>query len=132
MVLMALKGHEFVNRSDDLRIARPDAQLRSPREIARLVGDGASFVRHHLRPWYGLRVHKAWYREVSRPERAGDRPDVGANFADANGIVDVPNELNAPPIGERIELMGRCVLVDAHRLLPAFLQSCEGAILRGG
>lgn len=60
-----------------------------------------------------------------------DVPQMGANRLDADGIVPVPLKLDAPAIGQVIELVDRRILIDAHGGLAALLHGGEAGVLGG-
>ena len=54
-----------------------------------------------------------------------DQPQVRADLRYANGIVHIPQQLDATSVGERIEGVGRRSLVHTHRHLASLLHGRE-------
>ena len=77
----------------------------------------------------GLHVNERRRREIPILEGCGNVANVGPNCRNADAVVLVVLQLDATAIRQRIELVGLGVLIHAHRLLAAFLDTGERRIL---
>src|SRR4051812_15815083 len=132
VVLASLECHELVDRAPCLSVAGADVELRSPRQVAGLVGDERPARRHGLCAGHFAQVDHRRRREVARLEGEGDLTHVRADTGDARGIVEVTLQLDAPAVLESVEVMSGRILVDAHRRSPAVLHRTEGGVMPRG
>src|SRR5712691_6371211 len=122
-VIHALKGEEFVDRGDGVRILRGDHDFGAPRQIAFAVSDLGS-KRLHCRGagHVGHGVDETWEREISIRECGCDRSHVRADgrFADRVSLFSLEHDSSANRQG--LEDVRRCVLVHTHRGLAPLLK----------
>ncbi len=75
-------------------------------------------------------MHKPGQREVAATEGAGDPMHVSSNPGYTCGITRVALEDDAATVRQRLELVYRSVLIDAHGDMPARLNLGESAVGR--
>ena len=129
-MVVSLEGEKLVNSSHRYRVPAPQPEQRTAWKCVRRVPDQRAASSHRTRSRNFLSMHKPGEREVAATERAGDPMHVGSNLGYTSGIARVALEHNAATVRQRLELVNRSVLIDAHGDMPAGLDLGESAVGR--
>jgi hypothetical protein len=127
-VVLPLEGEELVDGGDSDGVIGAEAKLASARERIDRVCDVGSALRHDSSAGDLTIMHKAGKREFSSREGPGDGLHVAANLGSAGGIVGVPLQADAAPVGQGLETMLRRVLIHTHGGVTAGLDQSERAV----
>jgi hypothetical protein len=127
-VVAALEGHELGDGRHRLRVGRDEPQLRPARQVAHPVPDGTPPLRHHRGSRNLARVHEGGGCEIAGRESPGDLAQVPANHGHAVRVIHVALKLDAAPVREGVEPVGRGVLVHSHGLEATTLNRRERAV----
>jgi hypothetical protein len=127
-VIAPLKGEELMDRCDGGAVRRRQSDCPSPRQAFHHIPDLGTPGRHDGGTRHLPCVHEAGHGEIPGGERRRDAGQVLQDPAPADAVGGVALELDASPVRQRLEEMGRSLLIDPHRGMPAGLHLGEGAV----
>jgi len=130
-MLHSLRPHERVNRGQRLRVGGRYDHLASARKIVIAVRDHVALFRHFRGAGHRFHVYELRRGEVAGLKGVLDEMKMRTNLRDAERVVHVSKELDAPAVREGIEGVRRCALVDAHGHLATILHCGKGGIRTG-
>ena len=130
-VVGTLKGEKLMNGLHRHWIGRPNAHLRAARSIGRCIAQGRRTRGHDSGAWNVTRVHQTRVGEIAPRELGGNLSHVRSDRRDTSCIARrVTIEYDAASIGQILEDVRRCVLIDPHDAPSARLHRREDAVRR--
>ena len=127
-MILRLERQKSVDRGDRGGIVAPNSDFASPGKGVRNVVYGRAPIRHHRGARDRLGVDEAGKGEIALGEPDRDVGHVRPYGGDPGGIDAVPLQHDSPPVGQRLEDVGRSVLIHPHGDRAALLNRGKRAV----